>query len=220
MPFVGRTDALSKQCPLPISKILRWRTEEMPEPVDPFIIVTERAVVRPFLYPDDADKSKKYIKNLVDYDDEVSDLNIDALKREIVNAFYGSSLSHPNHVDDAHDGSSSHLPDQVTDANCKTLLLTDPAHVHNDDSPSSPLLDQVDDASFMTLPSSPLHVQVDDASCKTLPGEVDDSVVDSEDRSPDRRITDVLAHIYGEDDIEEFGDATQNDYETTNEEVA
>ncbi|KAJ8538314.1 hypothetical protein K7X08_014854 [Anisodus acutangulus] len=34
-----------------------------------------------------------------------------------------------------------------------------------------------------------------------------------------KKITDVLAQIYGEDDIEEFGDAAQNGYETANEKV-
>ncbi|KAJ8547736.1 hypothetical protein K7X08_011322 [Anisodus acutangulus] len=248
MSFVGKTVALSKQYPLPISKILRWRIEEKPEPVDPFKNVVERAVVRLFLYPNDAEKSKKYIKNLVDYDDEVSDLNIDVLKRKIsdtrqfrvkmelasgsvhkdqvedqdlssrkrirkalqfanakktkVNALNGSLLSHPDHVDDAHDAPSSPLPYQFVDTSCKTLHLTDLAHVHNDDDPSSSL-----------------HVQADDASCKTLLGEVVDSVVDCDDRSPDGRITDVLAQIHSEDDIKEFGDAAQNGYETANEEV-
>ncbi|KAJ8570753.1 hypothetical protein K7X08_037725 [Anisodus acutangulus] len=61
--------------------------------------------------------------------------------------------------------------------------------------------------------------KVDDASCNSLPGEVDDSTIDSEDRSLNGRITDVLASIHGEDDIEEFGDAAQNGYATVNEEV-
>ncbi|KAJ8535627.1 hypothetical protein K7X08_023347 [Anisodus acutangulus] len=87
----------------------------------------------------------------------------------------------------AFDGPYNLLLDQVVDASYKTISLTDPTHVHNDDGPSSPLLDQVDDASF-----KPLH------------GEVVDSGVDSEDRSPNGRITDVLAHIHGEDDIEKF----------------
>ncbi|KAJ8542763.1 hypothetical protein K7X08_005286 [Anisodus acutangulus] len=179
MSLVGKTVVLSKQRPLPIPRILRWRTEEKSEHVDPFR--NEHAVVRSFLYPDDAEKNKKYSKDLVDYDDEVPDLNIDALKREIANALDGSPLSHPGHVEDAHDGPSSHLSDQVANSSCKTLSLTD--HTH------------------------------------TLPGEVVDSVVDSEDRSPDERITDVLPQIHGEDDIEEFGDAAQNGYETSNEEV-
>ncbi|KAJ8532922.1 hypothetical protein K7X08_015811 [Anisodus acutangulus] len=85
----------------------------------------------------------------------------------LVNALDGSPLSHPDHVDDAHDV------------------------------PSSPLSDQLQD----------------------LLGEVDDSAIDSEDRSPNGRITDVLAQIHGEDGIGEFGDATQNGYETANEEV-
>ncbi|KAJ8531291.1 hypothetical protein K7X08_026725 [Anisodus acutangulus] len=118
---------------------------------------------------------------------------------DLVNALDGSPLSHPDHVDD---GPSSLLPDQVDDASCKTLHLIDPTHVYNDDGSSNPLPDQVDDA-----------------SCKTLPGEVADSVIDSEDRSPDERITDVLAKIHDEDDIEEFGDAAQNGYETANEVV-
>ncbi|KAJ8570903.1 hypothetical protein K7X08_037875 [Anisodus acutangulus] len=49
--------------------------------------------------------------------------------------------------------------------------------------------------------------------------EVVDYAVASEDRSPNGKITDVLAQIIGEDDIEEFGDASQNGYETANEEV-
>ncbi|KAJ8567370.1 hypothetical protein K7X08_019578 [Anisodus acutangulus] len=235
-------------------------------------------VMRHFLYPDDVETSKKYIKDLVDYDDELPGPNIDALKREIgdtrqfrvkmeltsssgdedqvedqdlggrtketcdhcdrglsvianrltsienelvvirklletnregvLNVFllqlgpvgrgsrrhYNSPMlrrpkvvstfvtfNHLDHVDDAHDGLFSPLHDEVADVNCKTLSLTDPAHVHNDDGPSSPLPEQVEDASFNTLPSSPLHVQVDDASSKTLPGEVADSAVDSED---------------------------------------
>ncbi|KAJ8532091.1 hypothetical protein K7X08_012014 [Anisodus acutangulus] len=73
---------------------------------------------------------------------------------------------------------------------------------------------------------------VDDASCKTLPwtdhvhvpnsdfaGEVIDSAIGSEDRSPNGKIIDVLAQINGEDDIEEFEYAAQNGYETANEEV-
>ncbi|KAJ8539620.1 hypothetical protein K7X08_013872 [Anisodus acutangulus] len=119
-----------------------------------------------------------------------------------MNALDGSPLSHPDHVDDVHDGPSH---DQVDDASCKTLPLPDPAH----DGPSNPLTDHVhnDDG-----PSSPLPDQVDDVSCKTLPGEVVDSAVDSEDRSPDEIINDVLAQIHGKDDIEEFGDAAQNGY--------
>ncbi|KAJ8537255.1 hypothetical protein K7X08_035656 [Anisodus acutangulus] len=237
-------------------------------------------VVRSFLYPNDAKKSKNYIKILVYYDDEVPNPNIDALKREIgdthqfrvkmklasgsgherdydedqvqeylggraketydyygrgpsviadrltsiedelvsirkllekkprrhskcisfsvrssrkrirktlkfangkktkVNALDGSLLSHPDHVDDAHNVSFSPFTDQVDDGSCKTLPLTDPAHAHNDDDPSSPLPDKVDDA-----------------SCKTLPGEVVNSAVYSEHRSPDGRITDVY-HRY------------------------
>ncbi|KAJ8559322.1 hypothetical protein K7X08_003380 [Anisodus acutangulus] len=222
--------------------------EAKTEPIDPF-----------------RNKSKKYIKDLVYYDDEVPDTNIGFLKRQIgdtkkishqngnssssghedqdlggraketssrkrirkalyfvnakktkVNALDDSPLSHPDNADD---GPSNPLPDEVVDASCKTLPLIDLAHVHNDDGPSSPLSDQVEDASCKTLPSSPLPIQVDDFSCKTLRGEVDDSAVDSEDRSPDERITDVLAQIHGKDDIEEFGDAAQNDYETANEEV-
>ncbi|KAJ8532940.1 hypothetical protein K7X08_015829 [Anisodus acutangulus] len=138
---------------------------------------------------------------------------------ELVNDLDGSPLRHPDHVNDAHDGPSSSLPNQVADASCKTLPLTDPPHVHNDDGPSSSLPDQVDDVSCKTLPSSPLPVQVDDVSCNSLPGEVVDSAVDSEDRSPDGRIIDVLAQIHGEDDIEKFGDTAQNGYETANEEV-
>ncbi|KAJ8550936.1 hypothetical protein K7X08_000306 [Anisodus acutangulus] len=61
--------------------------------------------------------------------------------------------------------------------------------------------------------------KVDDASCKTLSGEVADSTVDSEDRSPDGRIIDVLAQQHDEDAIKEFGDAAKNGYETANEEV-
>ncbi|KAJ8555558.1 hypothetical protein K7X08_013054 [Anisodus acutangulus] len=133
--------------------------------------------------------------------------------------FYGSPLSHLDHVDDAHDGPSSPLPDEVADASCKTLSLTDDSHVHNDDDPSSPLPNQVEDASCKTLSSSLLSVQVDDARFKTLFGEVVDSAVDSEDRSHDERITDVLVQIHDEDEIEEFGDAAQNGYETANEEV-
>ncbi|KAJ8574031.1 hypothetical protein K7X08_010542 [Anisodus acutangulus] len=72
---------------------------------------------------------------------------------------------------------------------------------------------------MLILSEIPFPDQVDDASCKTFSGEVVDSAVDSEDRSPDERITDVLSHIHGEDDIEEFGDAAQNGYETANEEV-
>ncbi|KAJ8529256.1 hypothetical protein K7X08_036091 [Anisodus acutangulus] len=140
-------------------------------------------------------------------------------KKRIQKAFDVFPLSHSVHVDDVHDGSSSPLPDQVADASYKTISLTDHAHVHNDDGPSSHLPDQVEDASYKTLPSSPLHVQVNNASCKTLPDEVTDSAVDNEDRSPDGRIIDVLAHIHGEYDIEVFGDAAQNDYETANEEV-
>ncbi|KAJ8539208.1 hypothetical protein K7X08_013460 [Anisodus acutangulus] len=136
-----------------------------------------------------------------------------------VNALDGSPLSHPDHGNDVHDGPSSALPDQVVDASCKTLSLTDPAHVHNDDGPSNALPDQVNDVSCKTLPSSHLHVQVDDASCKTLSGDVVDSVVDSEDRSPDGRISDVLAKIHVDYDIEEFGDTAQNGYEIVNEEV-
>ncbi|KAJ8570968.1 hypothetical protein K7X08_037940 [Anisodus acutangulus] len=127
--------------------------------------------------------------------------------------------SHPDHVDDAHDGPSTRLPDQIADASCKTLPLTDPAHVYNYDGPSSHLLDQVDDTSFKTLSSSHLPIQVDVASCKTLPDEVVDSDVNSEDKSPDGRITDVLAQTHGENDIEEFGDDAQNGYETANKEV-
>ncbi|KAJ8567380.1 hypothetical protein K7X08_019588 [Anisodus acutangulus] len=112
-----------------------------------------------------------------------------------VNALDDSPLSHSDHVDDAHDGPYSPLPGEIADASCKTLPLTDPTHVHNDDDPSSHLPDQVDDASCKTLHSSSLHVQVDDASCKTLPSEVADSVVDSKDRSLDGRITNVLAQI-------------------------
>ncbi|KAJ8531036.1 hypothetical protein K7X08_025767 [Anisodus acutangulus] len=118
--------------------------------------------------------------------------------------FYGSHLSHPDYVDDVHDGPSISFPDEVVDAVCKTLPLTKSARVHNDDDPSSHFPDQVEDVSCKTLPSSHLHVQVDDASCKTLPGEVADSAVDSEDRSSDERITDVLAQIHDGDDIEEF----------------
>ncbi|KAJ8562419.1 hypothetical protein K7X08_011710 [Anisodus acutangulus] len=83
MSFVGKTVALSKQRPLSISKILRWRAEEKSKPVDPFRNVTKCAVVRPFLYLDDAENSKKYIKNFGDYDEEVPNPNIDALKRGI-----------------------------------------------------------------------------------------------------------------------------------------
>ncbi|KAJ8569797.1 hypothetical protein K7X08_006374 [Anisodus acutangulus] len=82
------------------------------------------------------------------------------------------------------------------------LFLANSSHVYNDDGPSSILPDQVDDV-----------------SCKTLPSEVVDSTVDSEDRAPDGRIIDVLAQIHGEDDVEEFGDAAQNGYETANKEV-
>ncbi|KAJ8528553.1 hypothetical protein K7X08_022245 [Anisodus acutangulus] len=140
--------ALSKQRPFPIPRILRWRTEEKSEPVDPFRNASDR---RP-------------------------------------------------------------LPDQVDDASCKAFPLPDPTH----DGPSSPLTDHVhsDDG-----PSSPLPDQVDDASCKTFLGEVTDSTVASEDRSPNGGITNVLAQIRGEDDIEEFGDAAQNGYDTANEEV-
>ncbi|KAJ8547611.1 hypothetical protein K7X08_011197 [Anisodus acutangulus] len=254
-----------------MTRILRWKTEEKFEPVDPFRNVTERAVVRHFLYPDHTEKSNKYIKDLVDYDDEVPDLNINFLKREIgpvergfgrhcnlpmlrrpkvmstsvtfklvsrncycllsiyvlftyvnfepMNVLDCSPLSHPDHVDDAHCGPSSPLPDEVVDVSCNTLPFIDYVHVHNDDDPSSPLPDQVEDASCNTLPSSPLPVQVDDARCKILSGKVADSVVDSKDRSPDERIIDVLAQIHGEDAIEEFGDAAQNGYETGNEKV-
>ncbi|KAJ8540097.1 hypothetical protein K7X08_026486 [Anisodus acutangulus] len=96
MSFVGKTAALSKQRPLPIPRILRWRTKEKSELVDSFRNVSERAysylicccfylfdVVRPFLYPNDAEKSKKYIKNLVNYDNDVPDLNIVVLKKKI-----------------------------------------------------------------------------------------------------------------------------------------
>ncbi|KAJ8541802.1 hypothetical protein K7X08_002618 [Anisodus acutangulus] len=314
--LLGKLVVLSKQRPLSISRILRWRTEEKPEPVDTFRNASDHAVVRSFLYLDDGEKSKKYIKNLVYYDDEVPDPNIDALKREFgdtcqfrvkmelasssrhehnhdedqvqdqdqdlrgmskdmcnhcgrgqsvivntltsienelvsigkllekkpkkgvlnvfllqlgpvgrrserhcnlpmlskpkvmstsvtfklvsrnlygvlsisvlftsvnfdpVNALDGSPLSHPDYVDDAHDGLSSPFPDQVDDAKCKILPLTDLVHVHNDDGPSIHLPDPVDNA-----------------SCKTLPSEVVDSAVDSGDRSPDGRITDVLAQI-------------------------
>ncbi|KAJ8552758.1 hypothetical protein K7X08_020151 [Anisodus acutangulus] len=135
-----------------------------------------------------------------------------SLNFDPVNVLDGSPLSHPDHVYDARDGLSSHLPDPVDDASCKTLSLPDHAY----DDPSSPLTDHVHNDNS---PSSHLPDQVDDASCNTHSGEVGDSAVDSEDRSPDRRITDVLAQIHGEDDIEEFGDATQNGYETANEEV-
>ncbi|KAJ8532917.1 hypothetical protein K7X08_015806 [Anisodus acutangulus] len=116
--------------------------EEKSEPVDPFRNVTECAVVRPFLYPDDVEKSKNYIKNLVDFDDEVPNLKIDVLKMEnddTLNALDGSPLL-----------------DQVVDASCKTLPLTDPTYGHNDDGPISPLPNQVDDVSCKTLSSSPL----------------------------------------------------------------
>ncbi|KAJ8551058.1 hypothetical protein K7X08_000428 [Anisodus acutangulus] len=135
-------------------------------------------------------------------------------KRTKVNALDGSPLNHPDYVDDAYDSSSSILPDQVDDASCKTFPLTDHVHVHNDDGPFSLLSDQCDDGPSSLLsdqyddgPYSLLSDQCDDASCKTLPGEVADFVVDSEDRSLDERITDVLAQIHGEDDIKEFGDA-------------
>ncbi|KAJ8568099.1 hypothetical protein K7X08_020821 [Anisodus acutangulus] len=140
-------------------------------------------------------------------------------KKTKLNALDVSSLSHSDHIDDAHDGPSSPLHDQLADASCKTLSFNDHAHVHNDDDPFSHLPNQVDDASCKTLSSSPLLVQVDDASYKTLPGDVVDSTVDSENRSLDERIADVLAQIHGEDDIEEFGDAAQNVSETSNEEV-
>ncbi|KAJ8538257.1 hypothetical protein K7X08_014797 [Anisodus acutangulus] len=250
----------------------------------------EEKVVRLFLYPDDAEKSKKYIKDFVDYDDEVSDPNIDVLKKDFgdkrqfcVKVKFASSYGHEDQVeykdlggrgkemcDHCGRGSSvianklTSIEDQLAairklletksrrrskcvsssvrssrkrirkalqfahatktkllcaDASCKTLSLTDLVHVHNDDNPSSPLPDQVEDASFKTLPSSPFPVQVDYASFKTLPSEVVDSTVDSEDRSPDGRIIDVLAQIHSEDDIEEFGDAAQNGYEAANEEV-
>ncbi|KAJ8532118.1 hypothetical protein K7X08_012041 [Anisodus acutangulus] len=146
-------------------------------------------------------------------------VNVNFCDIQVMNALDGSPLSHHNHVDDAHNGPPSPLLDQVVDASCKILSLTDPTHVHNDDDPSSHLPDQVDDASCKTLPSSSLPVQVNDASCKILPGEVVDSAVDSEDRSPDGRITDVLAQIHGEYDIKEFGDVAQNSYETANEKV-
>ncbi|KAJ8562418.1 hypothetical protein K7X08_011709 [Anisodus acutangulus] len=87
MSFVGKTAAQSKQCPL---SILRWRAEEKFEPVDPFRNVTGCALLflftlggETFLYLDDAEKSKKYIKKFGDYDEEVPNPNIDALKRGI-----------------------------------------------------------------------------------------------------------------------------------------
>ncbi|KAJ8547496.1 hypothetical protein K7X08_011082 [Anisodus acutangulus] len=121
-------------------------------------------------------------------------------KKTKVNTLDGYPLSHPDHIDDAHDGPSSPLPNQVDDESCKTLLLPDPAH----DVPSSPLTGHVHNNDGH---SSPLPDQVDDASCKTLSGDVADSVVDNDDR-----ITDVLAHIHDKYDIEEFGDAAQNGY--------
>ncbi|KAJ8533850.1 hypothetical protein K7X08_007174 [Anisodus acutangulus] len=256
--------------------------EEKSEPVDPFKNAIEHVVVRHFLYPDDAETSSDYIKNLVDCDDEVSDPNIDALKREIgdacqfrvkmelasgsghdedqkkqrrhsrcvsssvrssrkmiwkalqfanarskvmstsvtfklvsrnvygllsisvlftsvnfdpVNTLDDSPLSDPDLVTNG-DGSSSRFYDQVDD----------PAHVHNDNGPSSPLPDQVDNASCKTLSLT------DPAPNGDVVGVVVDSVVAIEYRSPDGRIIDVLAHINGEDDIEEFGDAAQNGY--------
>ncbi|KAJ8558194.1 hypothetical protein K7X08_004960 [Anisodus acutangulus] len=169
MSFVGKTTALYKQRPLPISRILRWQTEDKLEPIDPFRNVRS---------------SRKRIRKALKF------ANAKKIK---VNAFDGSPLSHPDHVDDAHDGPSSPLPNQIVNGSCKTLPLIDLAHVHNDDGSSSPLPDQIKDASCKTLPSNPLHVQVDDASCNTLPVEVVDWVVDSEDQSPNERITDVLA---------------------------
>ncbi|KAJ8532072.1 hypothetical protein K7X08_011995 [Anisodus acutangulus] len=207
--FAEKIDALSKQRPLSISRILRWRTEEKPEAVDPFKnAIDSHAVVRYFLHPDDEEKSKDSIKNLVDYDDEVPHMNIDALKRGIVNSFDSSPLSDPTHVTNV-DGSSSYFPDQVDDP------LTDLAYVHNNDGPSCMLPDQVDHPSCKTLPLiDPDHVPNGDVA-----GEVTDSVVASEYRSPDERITDVLAQLNSEDDIEEVGDVAQNDNETANEEV-
>ncbi|KAJ8562971.1 hypothetical protein K7X08_031423 [Anisodus acutangulus] len=252
-------------------------------------------VVRPCLYPDDAEKSKDYIKNLADYDDEVPNPNIDALRSEIDDTHQfrmKMKLASDSGYERDHD------EDQVQDqdlggmnketcnhygrrprvianrltsiedelvflrkllekkprrrSKCVSSLvrssrkriqkalqfvntkktkvnaldgspLSHPAYVHNDDGPSSPL---VDDSSCKTLPlidlvhvhdddddySSPLPDQVDNASCKTLPGEVADSTIDSDDRSPDERITDVLAQIHGNDDIEKFRDAAKNGY--------
>ncbi|KAJ8570719.1 hypothetical protein K7X08_037691 [Anisodus acutangulus] len=72
-------------------------------------------------------------------------------KKTKVNTLDGSHLSHLDHFDYAHDGPSSPLPDEVVDASFKTLPLTDLVYVHNDDGLSSHLPDQVDVTSCKTL---------------------------------------------------------------------
>ncbi|KAJ8536770.1 hypothetical protein K7X08_035171 [Anisodus acutangulus] len=95
--------------------------------------------------------------------------------------------------------------------------LSYPNHVDDShDGTSSSLPDQVIDASYKTiLLTDCVHVQNDNGFSSHFPDQVDDARY----QPPYERITDVLAHIHGEDDIEEFGDAAQNGYETTNEEV-
>ncbi|KAJ8531631.1 hypothetical protein K7X08_034125 [Anisodus acutangulus] len=157
--------------------------------------------VRPFLYPDNAEKSNNYIKNLIDYDDELPNPNIDALKREIgdTRQFYvkmelAFGSGHKRDHDEvqvqvqyqdlggmvnALDGSHLSHPDHVTNADGSSshLLvqvddsLTDPSHVHNDHLP-----DQFDDSSCKTLTlTDHAHVHNDDVPSSPFPDQVDDA---------------------------------------------
>ncbi|KAJ8567914.1 hypothetical protein K7X08_020636 [Anisodus acutangulus] len=192
-------------------------------------------VVSPFLYPDDAEKSKKYIKNLVNYGDDVPDPNIDVLRRDIgdtsqfrVSMELASGSVYEDQVEDQDLGGRAketcnhcgHGPNVI--ANRVTSIEDELVAIHK--------LLETKSRRHSKCVSSSLMVLVDDASCKTLPlidparvhnddGPSSPLHVQVDDASCKILPTDVLAQIHDEDDIEEFVDVAQNGYESANEEV-
>ncbi|KAJ8573869.1 hypothetical protein K7X08_010380 [Anisodus acutangulus] len=171
--------------------------KEKPEPVDYFRNASDRVVVRPFLYPDDAEKSKDYIKNLVDYENEVPNPNIDSLRREIgdthqfcVKIEFASGSEHERDHDE------DQVQEQDLGGMAKESIMV-----------------------MVRFSGKRIRKTLQFANAKKTKVRLLILAIDSEDRSPDGRIIDVLAQIHDEDDIEEFRDDAQNAYETANEEV-
>ncbi|KAJ8534556.1 hypothetical protein K7X08_016284 [Anisodus acutangulus] len=119
-----------------------------------------------------------------------------------VNALDGSPLSHPDYIDDAHDGPSSTLPDQVADTSARLFLRLI--------LPMSTMM-----MALLVLCMIKMMMLIARLFLMRL---LTLLLIVKIDR-PNGRITDVLTYIHGEDDIEEFVDAAQNGYEIVNEEV-